>query len=87
MLDKTRNANLKLLSKIRPHASSWEKKRIDTLIWKITHEEDIVRMMREELLKQQINNNLGEYKAMNDYIHEHQDKYKTQEPILNFGNK
>lgn len=85
MTDKTREYDLALLYKLRPHAGPVERARIDRVIWKITHEDEYIKMAREEMLKQHIRHNLGEYKAMNDYINEYQNKKNLLEPIILLG--
>ena len=82
MIDKTRQADLALLYKLRPHAGPQEKMRIDRVIHKITHEEDYVRKMREEMLRQHLHHNLSEYRAMNDYIQEYQERKDLLRQIL-----
>ena len=82
MIDKTRTEDLALLYRLRPHAGLSERVRIDRVIHKITHEEDYVRKMREEMLKQHLHHNLSEYRAMNDYINEYQERKDLLNPIL-----
>jgi len=79
MSDKSREEDLKELFRLRHYAKSRTARiAIEKSIWQIQHEDNLVKSMRESLIKATRNSDHRKIKEIHDYIASHP-KYRAAE--------